>query len=710
MFRSVTGCALVALFACLGCSGGSSSSSGATGSSAATGNAASGNSGTPAPAGNSGNTAAGNSGNASQPPASTVDFAALAAAMETRRQQYLQGAVSGSISGSEGYYTQIARLDLNTGPVDVAPLDDLMDFMDLRKDTADFKATALLRLMLKHGQHALLPVATRDRARTTLLNFKWWIDEPGTDEMVYWSENHYIMFTAGGYLAGQLYPQDVFANSGLTGSQMQAKFLPKILRWLDERMRFGLNEWNSPVYYPHTLAPLLNLVDFAADAAVREQAAMVLDLMVFDLARLTQNGSFGATAGRIYEEHKWSGRSQSLGDFIEILFGTRGYWRGRSSTSATSFATSTYQVPHALLGLGVHAPDHSVDRSRVSLSFSEAAANGVGMQTLEDGLAWWTRGAYLAPDLIVLTRDMCNAWDLWHYPYFQPLQLLSWVPDSQLASLSNTLSPLSEGSVLSTAKTYTFRNPHAMLSSVQRYRKGQVGYQQHAWQATLDMDAMVFTTQPGMVGRQGPGEWTGSGSLPHVIQQEDVAVILYNPPTALRATIPPLTHAWFPQTGYDEVQQQGSWTFGRKGEGYVGLYSALPTRWQSQGNFADIELIADGYRNVWLCQVGCQSEDGSFADFMAALTQATVTAVGAGSAGFGQTLSVSYDAPGLGVLEVDWSAAATLNGQTIDLGNYPRFENPWATQPFGSSQLSVDYEGANLTHDLSSKTRSGDGL
>ncbi len=701
MFRILTSCTLVALFACLGCSAGSSGSSGTSGSGTASGN--SGNAAT-------GNTPAGNTGNTAAPPVSGVDFVALEAAMEARRQAYLSGSVSGAIPGTEGYYTQIARLDLNTGPLDVTPLEHMMDFMDLRKDTSDFKATALLRLMLKHAQHPLLPAATRDRARDSLLEFKWWIDEPGTDEMVYWSENHYIMFCAGGYLAGQLYPQEVFSNSGLTGSQMQAKMLPKIMRWLDERMRFGLNEWNSPVYYPHTLAPLLNLVDFAPDAAVREQASMVLDLMVFDLARLTQNGSFGVTAGRVYEEHKWSGRSQSLGDFIEILFGTRGYWRGRDSTSATCFATSTYKVPHVLLGLGVHAPDHSVDRSRVSLGFSEAAAQGVGMQTLEDGLAWWTRGAYMAPDVIVLTRDMCNAWDLWHYPYFQPLQLLSWVPDSQLAALSNTLSPLSEGSVLSTAKTYTFRNPHAMLSSVQRYRKGQVGFQQHAWQATLDMDAMVFTTQPGMVGRQGPGEWTGSGSLPHIIQQEDVAAILYNPPTALRATIPPLTHAWFPQQGFDEVQQQGDWTFGRKGEGYVGLYSALPTRWQGQGTHTDIELIADGYRNIWLCQVGCLSEDGSFADFIAALTGASITATGEGSGGFGQTLSVSYDAPGLGLLEVDWSAAAKLNGQTIDLGNYPRFENDWATQALGDTQLSVDYEGANLSHDLSTKTRSGDGL
>ncbi len=634
-----------------------------------------------------------------------VDAGALVAAYEQRRQDYLaHGATGGS------YYSQLSRLELGLA-VDRAPLDAMLDFIASRKDTSDFKTTALLRILYLHEQNPLLPRDWVDRAKRELLAFRYWLDEPGRDSMCFWSENHQLMFAASEYLAGQRWPNETFTNDGRTGAEHMADARPRLLRWLNARLRYGYSEWYSPVYYPHDVSPLLNLIDFAQDAELQRRAAMALDLLLFDLARLTHRGSFGVTAGRAYEEHKWSGRNQSVGDLIEVLFGTRGEFHDRASTAATPLVTSPgYRVPHVLLAIGVDKGKRFVDRARVSTSFAEAPAEGIGFASLEDGVFWWGMGAYMTPETIRLTRRMLDAYDLWDNAAFAIMRPLRPVPEALLPALSGTLSPISRGSVLSTARTYTFRNAAAQLSSVIDYRAGQVGFQQHAWQATLDLDACVWTTAPGLAGRDGPGTWTGSSSLPQVTQVEDVALILYNPGLLQRVVFSPETHAWFPKAAFDEVRSSGLWTFARKGEGYVALLSAGPTVWTIGGPWADKELRAGGYRNVWICQVGCADEDGTFDAFVQAIEQAPVQLVGAGNGSHDDPLSVSYQAPGLGRFEAAWGRPATLDGQPVHAQAFPRFDNPYAQQDWGDPVLEVRHAGLRLRHDRVAGTRVGEGM
>ena len=68
------------------------------------------------------------------------------------------------------------------------------------------------------------------RARQAILNFKYWMDEPGHDSMCYWSENHQILFAACEYLAGQLYPNEIFSNDGRKGKEKQERARIRIER------------------------------------------------------------------------------------------------------------------------------------------------------------------------------------------------------------------------------------------------------------------------------------------------------------------------------------------------------------------------------------------------------------------------------------------------------------------------------------------------
>ena len=280
-------------------------------------------------------------------------------------------------------------------------LDEDLFHLEVLKETADFKANDLIRVLYLAGD---VPIHLRaeqpwwraadaldrdpnfsadieQRITTRLLEFKYWVDDPffidggfnpkdatniqnvrhhlvddpntpqahhfdGGDidhEMTFWSENHQILFASSEYLAGQWWPDEVFragrAYRGegpdttrpgdLTGRQRMAHVRPRLLRWLDDRLRLGFSEWNGPGYYEEDFPPLFNLADFCVDKEIRTRAQMVLDILIFDLARFTHRGSFGVTAGRCYYEHKDCGYEQSVGDLIEVLFGTRRRDHGR---------------------------------------------------------------------------------------------------------------------------------------------------------------------------------------------------------------------------------------------------------------------------------------------------------------------------------------------------------------------------------------------
>lgn len=323
------------------------------------------------------------------------------------------------------------------------------------KDTADFHSTDLIRLLMLFGHDTRIDERVRDGARLALRYLKYWIDQPPalhidgsepSEEMTFWSENHQILFAQSELLAGLLLPKDTFPRGGLrddgspkTGADHVAGGLMRCERWLDNRLRFGFAEWNSPGYYNEDLTPLFNLADFserawddlaadqrAALGRISTKAAMVLDLIVFDFARFTCRGSFGVTAGRAYWSSKAYGWEQSVGNIIEMLFGTRGDYL-ETEPGAVALATSTYQVPDALLGIGLDRAyldrdQHFIDRSRVSIGFDDANQHGIAFETEDDIVFWWGLGAYFTPKTLEGTKRVVAAHPNLHHS--NPFKLL----------------------------------------------------------------------------------------------------------------------------------------------------------------------------------------------------------------------------------------------------------------------------------------------
>ena len=153
----------------------------------------------------------------------------------------------------------------------------------------------------------------------------------------------------------------------------------------------------------------------------------------------------------------------------------------------------------------------------------------------------------------------------------------------------------------------------------------------------------------------------------------------------------PYTVAIFRRAVFDEVIEQAGWIFGRKDRGYIALRSQQPVRWTANGVLRGEGLIADGRRNVWICQLGRAADDGPFATWAARIAAAPLA--------WGDR-SVRYDAPGIGRAEFAWEGPLTIDGHPIRLGDHGRFENPYCFSEHGSGRYEIAFRQHRLILDF----------
>ncbi|MFO7976281.1 MAG: hypothetical protein R6V12_16795, partial [Candidatus Hydrogenedentota bacterium] len=620
------------------------------------------------------------SGAAGAPPASTYQET-----LDARKAELLEHYATGPAHEA---YTELARLATGRTPNE-ASLHAALNKMDSRVDTADFRLHAILRLMYCFADNPNVSEELLARARRSLLDFKYWPDEPGVDSMCTWTENHQILFSAGAYLAGQLYPEEVFTNSGLRGREQMARHRPRIMRWLDLRFRTGFSEWLSNVYYDEDLAGILSLVDLCKDDEIATRAAMVTDVLLLDMALNSHGGVFGSTHGRTYEtQKKWAEREATT-DVMWLLFGM-GTLRA-SNMSATCLALSPrYQMPQVIheIANDLNRP-HMQNKQRMGLKLEEAERWGLGFDNFEDGMVWLSMEAYAHPLTLPLFVDMLEGFNWWENAFFAPFanyrELLEAARDAgTLPALATMYEQDICRNIRDEVNIYTFRTPDYLLSSAQDYRVGYGGDQHHIWQATLGPNAVCFTSHPAQYTGDTPNYWTGEGWLPRVAQYRNVAIIVYNAEDKPGLYFPEtldFTHAWLPRDQFDEVVEQDGWIFARKGEGYLAFRSQHPYSWQTEpGEDQNRELIVSGRQNIYLCELGSRRQHGTFAEFMAAIEQAEVVFDPSG---------VTYSSPSQGRLQFGWTGEFLRNGRPVDLDGYPRYDNPYVHAEFPSDTIIV---------------------
>ncbi len=633
----------------------------------------------------------------------------------------------------------------DAGGVDVGDFASWFATIDNWDDTRDFRFMDMCWIL--HLADGATPTRTIDPSviqafEDRMAANRWRYDDPypadRDDNQWYWSENHIIIGLCDEYLAGQRMPGRVFDITGLTGAEHMTRSKPDILAWIEERARFGFFEFHSRVYMRFNIKPLTMLAELANDPELIRAAGMALDLCLLDAAAHNHQGSYVAPQGRVYvmrDAMPWT-LSRFLFRDSPVPLGT-----GADNTTDFLCAAQRYRAPQTILDVAV-SPGESLVRERHGIYVDPAAAVvadpvapfGYDFDDPENLEFWWSQGAIGLWQTSETSIQAAHDHRLFEQDALAEIALLV----SVIGEDPNVLEPylrrnhaiLNYGH-LQEVNTYHWRNDAVALSSAQDYRFGSMRDQVKAWQAVIDERAIVYTTHPStepgdeVFDNDGkPGYWTGEASMPRSAQHERTAVHIYQPEWD-ETTAPLLwllfsyldyTHAFFPQDHFDEVVQHGNWTFGREGDGYIGLWSWRVASWRTYGPGVDtggmvlpFDLVAEGGPdNVWIVEVG-DAGQGSFAAWVAERVAAEPTVV-RDIDGF----TVDWTSPASGALAFGSTGPFTVDGVEQPLSGFPRHESPWGEvgrlemlHSFATAHtwLELDFDGMSRTHgDVSDPT------
>jgi len=196
--------------------------------------------------------------------------------------------------------------------------------MSLGGDLGDFRIAALLRAYLRFGERT--PTLPWEKVRSICLRFEY--PRGGM------SENHNILFATSELLAAQTWRSSVFADGEPAESHLRGAE-EYIRTWIESHID-GFEEWNSDAYCGMDLAALYNIYDFAESPSLRRASAIMIDLILGEMATNSFRGNHCAASGRTYSD---------------LLFGTGETHASFNCMSALFQATSNYRPPRPIVDI-----------------------------------------------------------------------------------------------------------------------------------------------------------------------------------------------------------------------------------------------------------------------------------------------------------------------------------------------------------------------
>jgi len=497
-----------------------------------------------------------------------------------------------------------------------------------RADCADFEAVGLMHLLHRIPERNWAP-GTRESVVESLLNFKYWIDQPGLDAMCYFTENHQFVWHTAEHLVGSYFSTKKFSNTGWTGKKHAQHGEDMALEWMHRKLEGGFSEFDSNAYLAIDALALVSLVEFSPVKEIRQIAEALLDRILFSLACNSWKGIHGSAHGRSY-----------------------------TTTLRSSRFEETASIMWGLWGMG--------------------ALNNAVLPVM----SLLSAQKYVVPEIIrKVARDYQSPWNgrqvyRGHYRFTSDLLARPYGSDIRI-----------------------WRSEDGMLSSVQDYRSGLPGLQEHIWGATLSSEVQIFTSYPAAYSHGSsvrPNAWAGHLILPRTRQVNESLICIYSIEERI---LPKKTHLWFPTSWMDEHLLQGSWIIGRSGNGYIAVSTDGGFEPLTTGDTAYSEWIARGDGAAYCVKMGSASAHGDLASFANSLVEPEYS-------GTARNKSVHWQSAPENALELSWSGAFLINGfpQDIDASGVPelpvKLDNPAVRIDPQASLMLAEFEGERLEIDI----------
>ncbi len=576
--------------------------------------------------------------------------------------------------------------------IDWDRLDGTLEYINGQYDCADFRMVSLIRIIYEFGDQ--IPESTMKKIRETLFEFRYWWDEPGENSMCYWSENHQILFASAEYLIGQKYPGVVFTASGLTGKEHMAKARTRALNWLEMRWNYGFIEFYSEVYYKEDIGAMINLIDYANDKEIVEKTKIIMDMLLYDVASQNIDNTFVSVTGRAYSGNRKGGPGVNLGGLAEYYWGN-----GELIHSGMMYGmvvTKKYTPPPVLKEIA-RDTNNVVIKQNNGLDIIELKDEGYFGSDNRSMMMQLGMESFTNPEIVRNTLSLMRKASMFTNDFVKDFKiidftLLRWLHLEPV--IVRAINPQSNGVAIQKANTYTYKTKDYSLYSVQNYHPGTYGDQHHVAGMNIGNATSIFHTHPALekdVPNQSPNYWVGYGHLPHVAQDGNVSLAIYNIPEKkglIEKALLDYTHAYFPKEKFDSVHIENNYAFGMEGTTYAAFICKNKLSYRE--NTTD-DLIQDGKRTYWITQAGSREEDQSFAEFCQRILGNKVS--------FDSTKLVLTYMSKNKEYELEFGKEFLLNKKPVNV-NYARYDSPYCYAEKKAETITYKFNGKSLLLDF----------
>jgi len=359
-----------------------------------------------------------------------------------------------------------------------------------------------------------------------------------------------------------------------------------------------------------------------------------------------------------------------------------------------------YEVPEVIKEIG---KDHSggIIKASTGLDLKELKTEIPDKKSLARVMMQWAMEAFSNPEVItdtlkyihknkMISNEFMNDFNMTN------LSILKYT--GLLPLISKIIRPVTNGTPIQRANTYTYKTEDFMLATSQKYHPGGFGDQQHIWAATISPDISIFTTHPASpLSDEGalsasPNYWVGNGRNPHSVQHENVNLTMYvveGKTGFMEKALLEETHCYFPEHLMDEAEITESIAFGRKGNT---LIAVLATGGIVQKGD---ELIQKGRKTCWVTELSSTVNE-TFDAFKNRISLNSIK--------FAETeKNLQYTSNNL-QHSLSYKGDYQINNEKQVL-DYGRFESPYSETKRKDSVIEIKHNGKALLLDFNRGVR-----
>jgi uncharacterized protein YpmB len=473
------------------------------------------------------------------------------------------------------------------------------------------------------------------------------------------TENHWVMYYTGIYLASQTWPEldgtDWF--NGKTSSDNFAEAEEWLTHWITITTTIGQGEFDSPTYFTTFIAPMVVLYEFAREPVMKTRAQMMLDYLFADFAAEHLKGNYGGGHSRDYSADIinplsapstwWAWLYFGEPDFEPWNYPMRESWH--ASWDIIFGALSTYRLPEVILGIATDRSEPYVHketkRTRNIIRFGNERNEPVYKYTYmtEDYVLGSLHGGILQPIQqhtwdITFVSDKPNNTIFTLHPYYSGKELAMFFPE-QIKFLAD---------------------------EVDRYHK-------------------VYAD---------PNKWNASSPYEQTFQHENTIIVLYD--LAEDAKHPHID-GFFPKNPDDLVISADGWIYCKSGNTYVAFYPFKEYEWIEED--VNYRLRSRTRRNGLVLEAGRKKDFGSFDAFINCFSGRIPDIEETSS-----SIRATYTACSGDTLSFEFDGRRIVNGNEVRLETYGLFSGPYLNSNVGSGVLEILYGRKKRVLDFNTPT------